>query len=30
MAATIRENANAIMREIDDFRDWARSIGAAL
>jgi|EndMetStandDraft_5_1072996.scaffolds.fasta_scaffold13838_5 hypothetical protein len=30
MAATIREKANAIMREIDDFRDWARSIGAAL
>src|SRR5688572_19347255 len=30
MAATIREKANAIMGEIDDFKDWARSVGAAL
>ena len=30
MAATIREKANAILREIDDFRDWTQSVGAAL
>jgi hypothetical protein len=30
MADTVREKANAIMREIDDFKDWARSLGAPL
>ena len=30
MAATIRAKASAIMQEIDDFRDFARSVGAAL
>jgi hypothetical protein len=30
LAATVRETANAIMQEIEDFKEWARSVGAAM
>ncbi len=30
IAALIRSKADAIMREIDDFKAWARSLGASL
>lgn len=30
MAATIREKASAIMQQIDDFKEFARSVGAPL
>jgi hypothetical protein len=30
MAATIREKSDAILREVEEFKSWARSIGASL
>jgi hypothetical protein len=30
MAATIREKSDAILREVEEFKTWAHSIGASL